>query len=98
MVRLILERAIEKQKDANMYFINYTKAFDRVQCDELLKMLMNIDLSAKDIHLIWNLYWDQSPCIRIKNKMSEYTKIRRGLHQGCALSPDLFSLHSEMIL
>ena len=35
-----------------MCFIDYTKAFDRVQHDELLKILMNLDLYGKDIHLI----------------------------------------------
>ena len=58
MVRMISERAIEKQGDVYMCFIDYTKAFDRVQHDELLKMLMNLDLYGKDIHLIQNLYWD----------------------------------------
>ena len=86
MVRMISERAIEKQRDVYMCFIDYTKAFDRVQHDELLKMLMNLDLYGKDIHLIQNLYWEQSACIRIENEMSEYTKIKRGVHQGCVLS------------
>ena len=80
MVRMISERAIVKQRDDYMYFIDYTKAFDRVQHDELLKMLMNLDLYEKDIHVIQNLYWDQSACIRIENEMSEYTKIKRGVH------------------
>ena len=81
-----------------MCFIDYTISFDRVQHDELLKMLMNVDLYGKDIHLIQNLYWDQSASIRIENEMSEYTKIQRGMHQGCVLSPDLFNLYSDMIL
>ena len=41
MVRMIFERAIEKQRDVNMCFIDYTKAFDRIQQDKLLKMLMH---------------------------------------------------------
>ena len=30
--------------------------------------------------------------------MSEYTKIKAGVHQGYVLWPDLFNLYSEMIL
>ena len=97
MVRMISKRAIEKQRDVHMCFIEYIKAFDRVRHDELLKMLMNLGLYGKDIHLIWSLYWDQSACIRIENEMSEYTTTKRGLHQGCVLSPDLINLYSEMI-
>ena len=98
MVRIISERAIEKHRDVCMCSIDYTKAFDRVQHHELLKMLMNLNPYGKDIHLIWNLYWDQSACIGIENEMSECTKIKRGVHQGCVLSYDLFTLYSEMIL
>ena len=51
MVRMISGRAIEKQRDVYMSFIDYTKAFDRVQHDELLKMLTSLDLYGKDICL-----------------------------------------------
>ena len=36
MVRMIPERAIDKQRDVYMCFTDYTKAFDRVQPDKLL--------------------------------------------------------------
>ena len=98
MVRMISERAIAKQRNVYMCFIDYTNAFDRVQHDELLKMLMNLNPYGKNIYLIWNLYWDKSTCIRIEKEMSEYTKIKRRVCQGCVLSPDLFNLYSEMIL
>ena len=81
-----------------MFYIDFTKAFDRVQHDELLKMLMNLNLYGKDICLIWNLYWDQSTCIKIENEMSKYTNIKGGVYQGCVLTPDLFNFYSKMVL
>ena len=81
MVRMISERAIEKQRDVYMCFIDYT--FDEVKHENLLGMLMNLDLHGKDIRIIRNLYWDQTACIRIGNEMSNFISIKRGVRQGC---------------
>jgi len=79
MVRMLSERAIEMQNYLYMCFIDYTKAFDKVQHAELLKMLETLDLDGKDIRLIRNLYWGQTACLRSGNELSEYTKIERGV-------------------
>ena len=98
MVRILSERAIEMQRDLYICFIDYTKAFDKVQHEELLKLLQSLDLDGKDTRLIRNLYWDQTAWMRVENELSEFTQIQRGVRQGCAFSPDLFNLYSEMIL
>ena len=36
--------------------------------------------------------------LRVDNELSEWKSVKRGVWQGCVLSPDLFSLYSEMIL
>lgn len=43
----------------DLYFIDYTKEFDKVRCRELLEILGNLDLFGKNIRIIQNLYWQQ---------------------------------------
>ena len=75
-----------------MCFIDYIKAFDKVKHEELLQILQCLDLDGKDLHLIRNLYWDQTACMRIDGEMSEYTKIERGVRQGCVCFRQTFSI------
>ncbi|GFO08462.1 retrovirus-related pol polyprotein from type-1 retrotransposable element r2 [Plakobranchus ocellatus] len=44
------------------------------------------------------MYWEQTAAMRIENKTSTFQDIKRGIRQGCVLSPDLFSLYSEIIM
>ena len=61
-------------------------------------ILEHLDIDGKDLRVIRNLYWDQSAAVRIGGELSEYTLIKRGVRQGCVMSPDLFNIYSEMIL
>jgi len=97
MLRRLAERAIEMQRNLFVCFIDYTKAFDKVQHEELMKDLEGLDLDGKDLRLIRNLYWEQTACMKVDNKLSKYIKIERGVRQGCVFSPDLFNLYSEFI-
>ena len=61
-------------------------------------MLEALDIDGKDLQVIRNLYWEQTADIRIGGETSKWTSIKRGVRQGCVLSPDLFNLYSEVIL
>ena len=94
----LMERCIETQKDLYLCFIDYSKAFDKVRHDELFKILEELDIDGKDLRIIRNLYWDQNAAVRIEGEHSEYKQIKRGVRQGCVMSPDLFNIYSETIL
>ncbi|GFO45488.1 retrovirus-related pol polyprotein from type-1 retrotransposable element r2 [Plakobranchus ocellatus] len=44
------------------------------------------------------MYWEQTAAMRIENKTSTFKDIKRGVRQGCVLSPDLFFLYNEIIM
>ena len=64
----------------------------------LMSMLENIEVNGKDIRLVRNLHWDQTAAVHIDGEVGEWKSIRRGVRQGCVMSPDLFNLYSEIIL
>jgi len=98
VLKNLAQRSIEMQKDLYLVFIDYKKAFDRVKHTHLLEMLDNIGIDDKELRLVQNLYFDQLAAIRVNEVTSKWTPIKKGVRQGCVMSPDLFSLYSEIIL
>ena len=98
MLRTVMERAIEKQKDLYMCFVDYEKAFDTVRHEQMMEKLATLGVDRADLQLLANLYWEQRAVVRIEEDRSGWIDIRRGVRQGCVMSPDLFSLYSQTII
>ena len=96
-MRIITEKCLEKGRDLYVCFIDYAKAFDRVQHQKVFECLRNTGMDSKDLRVIANLYWNQRACIRIDNEFSDFAEIKRGVRQGCIMSPSLFKLYTECI-
>ena len=96
-IRTINERYLEKQKDVYICFIDYEKAFDRVNHEMLIEKLKLVGLDGKEVRVIARLYWEQAAVVRTDKGNSKGIKIRRGTRQGCVLSPYLFNLFTELI-
>ena len=86
------------QTDIYLRFVDYTKAFDRVVHNELMHFLDDLELDDKDFRLMQNVYYQQEVGIRINDTVSKMVPFKRGVRQGCVLSPDLYSLFSEILL
>ena len=49
--------------------------------------LKSINIDSKEVRLLTNLYWSQLASISIDRELSDWTQIKRGVRQGCVLSP-----------
>ena len=98
VMRTICERSLEHENDVFICFVDFEKAFDRIDWVLLLKILRNIGVDWKDRRLIMNLYMYQKAVVKVKQEFSEEGEIGRGVRQGCCLSPLLFNIYAEAMM
>ena len=94
----IIEKAREFQKNIYFCFIDYTKVFDSVDHNKLWKILQEMGIPDHLTCLLRNLYAGQEATVRTGHGTTDCFQIRKGVHQGCILSPCLFNLYSEYIM
>ena len=88
----IIEKAREFQKNIYFCFIDYAKAFDSVNHNKLWKTLQEISIPDHLTCFLRNLYAGQEA---IGLEKTDWFQIRKGVRQGCILSPCLFNLDAE---
>ena len=66
--------------------------------NKLWKILQEIGISEHLTCLLINLYAGQEATVRTRQGTTDWFQIRKGVHQGCMLSPCLFNLHAEYIM
>ena len=86
----------ESSRKKNIYFCfnDYAKAFDCVDHNKLWKILKEMGITDHLTCLLRNLYLGQKATVRT----TVWFQIRKGVCQGCILSPCLFNLYAEYIM
>ena len=88
----------EFQKNIHFCFIDYTKAFDCVDHDELWKILQEMGIQDHPTCLLRNVYAGQEAIVRTGYGTTDWFQIGKGVPQGCILSPCFFNLYAEYIM
>ena len=91
-------RKQEFQKNIYFCFIDYAKAFECVDHNKLWKILKEMEIPVHQTCLLRNLYGGQEARVRIGHGTTDWIQIRKGVRQGCILSPCLFNLYAEYIM
>ena len=97
-IRWIMEKAREFQKNIYFCFIDYDKAFDCVDHNQLWKILKEMGIPNHLTCLLRNLYAGQEATARTGHGTTDWFQIGIGVHQGYKLSPCLFDLYAEYIM
>ena len=94
----IIEKAREFQKNIYFCFTDYAKVFDCVDHNKLWNILKETGIPDHLTCLLINPYAGQEATVRIRHGTMDWFQIGKGVHQGCMLSPCLFTLYAKYIM
>ena len=94
-IHWIIKKVRQSQKNIYFCLIDYAKAFDCVDHNKLWKILKEMGIPDHLTCLLRNLYAGQEATVRTERGTTYWFQIRKGVCQGCILSPCLFNLYAE---
>ena len=97
-LRIIMEKAREFNIPLYLTFIDYKKAFDSVRHSKLWAVLTGMGVSSSIVNILRKLYSGQQAAVRVEGELTEWFSIKKGVRQGCLMSPMLFNFYSEEVM
>ena len=97
-IRWIIEKAREFQKNIYFCFLDYAKAFDCVDHNKFWNILKEMGIPGYLTCLLRNLCAGQEATVRTEQGTTDWFQIRKGVRQGCMLSPYLFNIYAVYIM
>ena len=88
---------LEKNKNADVLYLDFAKAFDKVCHKTLLKKLEGFGIQGKLLQWIKNFLSDRYQRVVVQGKLSEPERVKSGVPQGTVLGPVLFILYINNI-
>ena len=98
ILRQILEKYWEFNKESWHIFIDFKQAYDSVHRESLWKSLNYYQVPLKLNRLIQMCYRNMRCKVRVGGKLTESFEVTAGLKQGCPLSTLLFNLVLEWVM
>ncbi len=96
-IRRIIDRAEASKTPLSVTFLDWEKAFDRIEQDKLIEALERMDIPEQFLKAIKSLYQNPQFSVKGKGNNSQWKTQKSGIRQGCPLSPYLFIIVMTVI-
>ena len=97
-LRILMQKAREHQQPLYACFIDFKKAFDSISHERLWITMLEMGYPVHLVNLLAQLYIKQKAKVRVASTLSCGFRIKKGVRQGCVLSPYLFNVLAEMVM
>ena len=89
----LAEHKIKSKKSLFVAFIDFSKAYDRINRHLLWSKLQLQGLNGHMLNILKAIYNDVCCCVRSNGTNTDRFQVTYGLKQGCLLSPLLFNMY-----
>jgi hypothetical protein len=92
------EKRREFNPETHIVFIDYEKAFDRVNRATLWQIMERRGYPRHLICVTKSLYQNTTIILDMEGRYSKDIKINQGVRRGCSLSPTLFNIYLDDVI
>ena len=91
----LITKHVHQTKNGKIFacFIDFKKAFDSIWHEGLYYRLLQCGIGGKTYDLVKSMYLENKCAVKIGDKQTDFFTQRRGVRQGCNLSPTLFNIY-----
>ncbi|GJR90844.1 retrovirus-related pol polyprotein LINE-1 [Tanacetum coccineum] len=93
LLRSLMEKCRERQKDLHMAFLDLDKAYDSIPRELIWRTLIDKGTSRRYLRVIRDIYKGVKTHVRTTVGNTYFLPMEVGLHQGSTISPYLFALN-----
>ncbi|CAK9295882.1 unnamed protein product [Gordionus sp. m RMFG-2023] len=97
-LKIYLQKCFRYKLPFIFTFVDYSKAFDNVKHNVLWEALVDCNIDLNIIKILKYHYNNSWAKLQLGQTFSPYFKIKRGVKQGCVLSPILFNIIINKII